>query len=191
MYKIYETAQACNVWLGPEDESSRLAMQYANTLDGDPFLHDYSHHLEFGGSSGYWESKAHVLDVLADHPDKQNLINACANFLLRRWFGRVWCSQEGAVSTNTNVYCGSDHVPWFNVFALTWLFLPRWTISWPGWFMEDYALLEPNLVQRCEHTEISPAHCKHRKWRFLRTYVTSHERPANLCLASAMLRSPR
>lgn len=132
MYKIYETAQACNVWLGPEDENSRLAMQYARALDGNTFLRDYSHYLEFGRPSGYWESKAHVLDVLADHPDKQKLINTCANFLLRPWFSRVWCSQEGAVSTTTIVYCGSDHVPWFNVFALAWLFLPRWTTSWPG-----------------------------------------------------------
>ena len=146
MYKIYETAVVCNIWLGPGDEDSRIAIEYARTLDGDTFLLEYSRYLEFGAGSGHWERKVHVLDVLADHKEQRKLVNACAHFLLRPWFTRVWCTQEGAVSTNTVVYCGTDHVPWFNIFAIAWLFLPRWTISWPDWFMKDYDLLEPNLM---------------------------------------------
>ena len=144
MYKIYETAIVCNIWLGPGDANSSMAIKYAMTLDGEPFLLNYSNYLEFGGG-GYWERKAHILDYIADHPDKQSLINACANFLLRPWFTRVWCSQEGAVSTNTVVYCGTDHAPWLNIYALAWLFLPARSMDWPSWFTTGYNLLEPNL----------------------------------------------
>jgi Heterokaryon incompatibility protein (HET) len=89
MYKIYETASCCNIWLGPSDEDSRIAIEYAKTLDGDTLLREYSPCLEFGMGSGYWERKSHVLDVLSEQPGKEALINACAKFLLRPWFTRV------------------------------------------------------------------------------------------------------
>ena len=113
------------LWRGPEAETSRLAMQYLRALDGDTFLRDYSHYVEFGGPSSYGESKARVLDVLRNHPCEKNLINACAKLLLHPWFSKLWCPQQGAVSTTTIVILWLRPYPWFNVFALAWLFLPH------------------------------------------------------------------
>ena len=61
-------------------------MQYARALDGDTFLRDYFHYVEFGGPSSYGESEVSVLDVFRDHPYEKNLINAYAKFLLHPWF---------------------------------------------------------------------------------------------------------
>ena len=61
MWKIYEHATACNIWLGPGDADSNAAMNYARTLDAEAYQAEYSPYLEFG--SGYWERKSHILDL--------------------------------------------------------------------------------------------------------------------------------
>jgi hypothetical protein len=61
MWKIYENAEACYIWLGAGHEESKVAMGYARTLDGAMFLAEYSPHLDFGAGSGYWERKSHIL----------------------------------------------------------------------------------------------------------------------------------
>jgi hypothetical protein len=146
MWKIYENAEACHIWLGPGDEDSRAAMEYAKTLNGEAYQAEYSPYLEFGASSGYWDRKSHILDLMNDNNGREYLVNACAKFLGRPWFTRVWCTQEGAVSANPLVFCGDICVPWIQIFALAWLYLPRSTMRWPDWFTSNYGVLETNLM---------------------------------------------
>jgi hypothetical protein len=154
MYKVYENAKRTMVWMGPMDTDAKAAIQYARTLDFSKYLEEYRPTAMYGGTMAgvkAMQSKSHILDVLDHHPQKESLINSCGEFLLRPYFTRVWCQQEGSLSSDPVVTCGGEEMPWNQIFALAWLFLPRYTMSWPDWFLSDhpgqrYAKLEPNLI---------------------------------------------
>jgi hypothetical protein len=151
MYKIYQNAQQTVVWLGQTDVNASLAITYARTLDAERAMAEHKTIvMNAGYEEQYMQKKSHILDELAQHPGMDSLINACAEFLLRPYFTRVWCQQEGSLSADPVVFCGSEQLPWNQLFALAWLFVPRSTMIWPDWFLanypkERYAKLEPNL----------------------------------------------
>ncbi|KIX03068.1 uncharacterized protein Z518_06618 [Rhinocladiella mackenziei CBS 650.93] len=147
MYKVYQNAAQTMIWMGPADSHSQAAIAYARTLDAEAYLQEYIPASKYSAYGDYWEKKSFILDVLADHPDKESLVNSCAEFFLRAWFSRVWTQQEGALSSTPIVVCGSEEIPWAQIFSLAWLFQPRKTISWPAWFLPGigYAKLEPNI----------------------------------------------
>ncbi|OAP63336.1 hypothetical protein AYL99_02563 [Fonsecaea erecta] len=152
MYKVYEKAERTVIWLGPSDDNTAVAIQYARTLNARSFLDEYTPTVMYAGhETQYLQNKSHILDVLDTHPQKELLINSCAKLLLRPWFTRVWTQQEGALSSSPLVVCGAEEIPWNQIFALAWLFFPRSTMRWPQWFLSDnpshtYAQLEPNMM---------------------------------------------
>lgn len=147
MYKVYQNAAKTMVWMGPSDDSSRTAITYARSLDAQTFLDEYMPYVTQSGYSFYHETKSFVLDMFGTHPHKETVINACAQFLLRPWFTRVWTEQEAAMSPVPIVVCGEEEIPWAQIFALAWIFHPKVTMSWPDWFLpnQGYHELEPNL----------------------------------------------
>ncbi len=151
MYKVYQHAQKTMVWLGPADPDATAAIQYARTLDASNYLKEYRPTVMYAGyETEYLQAKSHILDILGGHPQKESLISSCAEFLLRPYFTRVWCQQEGSLSSQPVVVCGGEETAWNQIFALAWLFLPRCTMTWPVWFLakypgQGYAKLEPNL----------------------------------------------
>lgn len=103
-----------------------------------------------GHETQYRLSKSHILDMLENHPQKELLINSCAEFSLGPYFTRVWTQQEGTLSSDPVVVCGQEEVAWNQMFALAWLFQPRHTMTWPDWFLSNYpgqryAKLEPEM----------------------------------------------
>jgi hypothetical protein len=138
--------------MGPKDNHATAALQYARTLDATKLLGEYRPTVMYAGyETEYLHQKSHILDVLEDHPQKELLINSCAEFLLRPYFTRVWCQQEASLSADPVVVCGDEEIPWMQIFALAWLFQPRFTMTWPDWFLANYpwqrfAKLEPHLV---------------------------------------------
>ncbi|KAJ9610376.1 hypothetical protein H2200_005153 [Cladophialophora chaetospira] len=147
MWKTYKHARRTVVWLGPADANSTAAIQYARSLDASRYLKEFRPFIMYGGQNR--PSKSLILDELTAHPQKESLTNSCAEFLLRPYFTRLWCQQEGSLSSEPVVVCGEDEIPWNQVFALAWLFEPRYTMLWPSWFLPNYpngyAELEPNL----------------------------------------------
>ena len=152
MYKTYQHAKRTVVWLGQADEHASAAMEFAKSVDAAKYLAEFKPTVLYAGNeSQYILSKSHILDVLRDHSEQKSLTNACAEFLMRPYFTRVWCQQEGSLSADPIVVCGAEQMPWNHVFALAWLFVPRYTMTWPDWFLahypdQRYALLEPNLM---------------------------------------------
>ena len=152
MYKVYQNSKRTVIWLGPAGADATAAIQYARTLDGTKYLEEYKPTvMNAGYETQYLQNKSHILDVLQDRPQKESLINSCAEFLLRPYFTRVWTQQESALSSAPIVVCGPDEIAWNQIFALAWLFQPRYTMAWPDWFLsnypgERYARLEPNLI---------------------------------------------
>ena len=147
MHKVYRKSKQTMIWLGPADAAARMTIQYARNLDEQKYLTECQSSF---GEAGPRNNKSHILDLLEKHPQKETLINSGAELLLRPWFTRVWTEQEAALSSKPVVVCGEEEISWNHIFALAWLFLPRYTMAWPEWFLPDhdkgYADLEPSLI---------------------------------------------
>ena len=127
------------MWLGQADADATAAIQFARTLDASRYHKEYKPTvMHSGNETQCLQKKSHILDLLKDHPEKELLINSCAEFLLRPYFTRVWCQQEGSLSAEPVVIYRSLHLPWDQLFALAWLFLPTYTMTWPEWFPTNY-----------------------------------------------------
>lgn len=149
--KTYQHAKRTAVWLGPADADSRAAIKYAGTLDASKYLQEFRvtvMNAEY--ESQYMGSKSFILNELEGYPQQESLINSCAEFLLKPYSTRVWTQQEGSLSSDPVVVCGEEEIPWNQIFALSWLFQPRHTMSWPSWFLpkrpNGYAELETHLM---------------------------------------------
>ena len=85
-------AQQVVVWLGEEDEQSRVAFQ----LLDDP---EFAKHHE--SASGYWAYKGHPWDEFAQ------LEAIKSAFRDRSWWKRLWVVQEICHAQTIQVQCGS------------------------------------------------------------------------------------
>ena len=96
MADIYSAAQKVLIWLGPEDEDSRVAMEHFARMVNDlanPRL-DSDNPTE--------RSKQH-----------DNLVMRAMNNLLRReWLTRVWTLQEVAAAEEATILCGAQTLDW-------------------------------------------------------------------------------
>ncbi|RFU26979.1 hypothetical protein B7463_g9376, partial [Scytalidium lignicola] len=113
MHKIYGRASQVITWIGEQDETSNMVMDYISKLD--PILSL----LEFDNWKKSWTVRnleAHLLER-----DDETWTKAVSQFLSRSWFRRVWVQQEAAVCRNTIVLCGDMTVTWNQMFAFSWL----------------------------------------------------------------------
>ncbi|KAF2104054.1 hypothetical protein NA57DRAFT_70266 [Rhizodiscina lignyota] len=103
MKRIYEEAAGSIIWLGPEDEHTKMA-KHTTTLicreAGDWWL-SMALNLDDGHESRYSD------------PDVESKQFAALNGLLRRtWFKRIWVIQEIARAKELHVFCGKYRFPW-------------------------------------------------------------------------------
>lgn len=83
MGEIYKSATETCIWLGPESDTSELAIEIIRSLDGDN------------------------LSNPANSPSLDG-INAIAELQKRPWWSRVWVIQEALLSPNPVVHCGDS-----------------------------------------------------------------------------------
>ncbi|EKG22465.1 Heterokaryon incompatibility [Macrophomina phaseolina MS6] len=93
MDKIYQKAKEVIVWLGPESDTSREAMDFmANARPSES---------RFDGSGG----KSYVDFLKTKFAGVYRLFS-------RLWWTRVWCVQEILLAQSVTVQCGDSKVPW-------------------------------------------------------------------------------
>jgi hypothetical protein len=85
MASIFQNAQNVCIWLGEEDSTSRIAMEFIPQVGGPQFLRD----------KFWW---------------KQYGVTAFNKLLERPWFRRGWIIQEAAFSSNAILFCGEHQV---------------------------------------------------------------------------------
>lgn len=133
MHKIYASAEKVFVWLGPERDDSRLAMSYAAGLDAAV----YNEELRYSTRSRTRREKTFMLDMVTTDADSRKLLLASSKLLARAWFSRVWIQQEASVCAHTTVACGNVEVEWDQIFSLGWIWIEKWSTSWPLWLDID------------------------------------------------------
>ncbi len=90
MDKIYGNALSVCVWLGEEDEDSKLAMDFIKNKMVD-----------------LWK-----FDKLLDNPAMARQWAALVALMKRPWFSRRWVIQEIAMASRGILYCGKESLPW-------------------------------------------------------------------------------
>ncbi|GIZ45731.1 hypothetical protein CKM354_000888600 [Cercospora kikuchii] len=129
MYVIYQTAVAVIAWIGRQDESSLIAMDYIAQLDSESVMKHARFEMWDGPPGQVWGAPAgqrqYIFETVTRTEQDQRLIYAVLKLLARPWFRRIWIQQEMAVNENTRVLCGSQEVDLERLIALAWLLLPR------------------------------------------------------------------
>ncbi|RAQ99939.1 HET-domain-containing protein [Stemphylium lycopersici] len=109
MGQIYNKALRVVVWLGPEDESTPLALDIIERISAGVELtwHHRGIHRTIPGSEA---------QVLEQRPEDSALSlehwKALSRFLRRPWFSRLWIRQEVQLASEVRVLCGRKEVAW-------------------------------------------------------------------------------
>lgn len=104
MGDIYRRAQKVLIWLGEEDEDSRLGLNYVHIL---------LEALQPTFDSGVSEIKHSDLIRIIGLPSiKSGAWNALGRIFERAWFRRLWVLQEAALAEIALVICGGQTVAW-------------------------------------------------------------------------------
>ncbi|CAK1364378.1 unnamed protein product [Cercospora beticola] len=130
MHVIYRNAMAVIAWIGLQDESSLIAMNYIAQLDITSVLR---HALldVWGAPDVQIEERPYLFDTITRTEQDQRLVSAVMRLFCRPWFRRIWIQQEMAVNQNTRVLCGSQEVDLERLIALGCLLQPRDSSGWP------------------------------------------------------------
>ncbi|CBX97652.1 hypothetical protein LEMA_P090610.1 [Plenodomus lingam JN3] len=109
MGQIYNKASRVVVWLGPEDESTPLALDIIQRISTGVEL-TWDHR---GINRTLPGSEAQVLE---QRPEDSALSPehwmALSRFLRRPWFSRLWIRQEVQLASEVRVLCGKKEVDW-------------------------------------------------------------------------------
>lgn len=138
MSQIYRRAKSVLVWLGPPDDSSTIAMNYAKTLDYATLAEQYKDTTEQVDmlQETAFQHKSYIFDETDQSEPFKDLVFAVLRFLQRPWFKRVWIQQEAALCRHTRVFCGTDSVDWDQLFSLAWMMHPRQVGDYPEYIEE-------------------------------------------------------
>lgn len=90
MNRIYGNASSVCVWLGEDDDDSKLAMDFIKNK-----------------MVNLWE-----FDKLLDNPTMARQWAALVALMKRPWFSRRWVIQEIAMASRGIIYCGKESLPW-------------------------------------------------------------------------------
>lgn len=100
MAEIYRKAGAVLIWLGEEDWTSRLAIDFVKDIYERKFPWQYGR-AEYGEDEaplwqhGWWDEYG---------------FTALRRLLERPWFRRAWVLQEAALATSSNLQCGNRQI---------------------------------------------------------------------------------
>jgi hypothetical protein len=115
MTEIYSRAQDILIWLGPENDGSKTAMDLMSTISAK--WHSEQVHLA-NMELRFKELNNHDISALLGHISEANMrtqLEAMRKLLLRTWFERVWTIQEAAAPVKCKiVQCGADTLSWSN-----------------------------------------------------------------------------
>jgi hypothetical protein len=110
MSLIYPLSENVIVWIGPESEDSKLALES---------LHYYSQQVEYvithrwgdapNAQERDWWRDGHTL------PYDEKIWKSISALLHRPWFERVWVLQEALSCNRVQLQCGQDRIPWLSV----------------------------------------------------------------------------
>lgn len=173
MDDIYRRAKMVTIWLGPADESSRAAVQYAATLDPQA-LRQQLHTATMQDVSAFESAKAMANksfffddfdNSISSQAQMQSTAANIGTFLLRPYFRRVWIQQEVRLAREIQVYCGADRFGWDAVWTLAWIMNPRSPGAYPGFADKMYVKLMGSIaaltyieVYRVRSTLIAGSH---------------------------------
>jgi hypothetical protein len=110
MKQIYQNAQQVVVWLGEQSENSECALDFILFLDD-------------------WYRKAYTFEYALMIEQKEDMRKtlqkdqyqthwtALRNFFLRRWWSRVWTTQEFVIPSRVTFWCGPRRISGESIFA--------------------------------------------------------------------------
>jgi hypothetical protein len=120
MSRIYEAAKHVHVWLGPENEPSRIAMAFLRQVDAMVFRSmssqsDEEEKEKLRGVHGW--IKEHY-----DDPGNKGTWAAISRLWERNYWSRIWIIQEVVFGTTKRrqciIHCGQDTIAWETLVAL-------------------------------------------------------------------------
>ena len=110
MSQIYPLSNNVIIWIGPESEDSKLALET---------LRYFSEQVEYIISHRWGDApNAQERDWWRDGhrlPYEAKTWESIVSLLHRPWFERVWVLQEALSSDRVLLQCGRDSIPWVNV----------------------------------------------------------------------------
>ncbi|KAN0104285.1 Heterokaryon incompatibility protein (HET) domain containing protein [Hyaloscypha variabilis] len=140
MTSIYMNAHAIEIWLGPEEKGSAMAMDELNLLAktlrdktakhgaknlGDVMRNFLSLSVEVDEEAyalnevllGSTQDSAHAAAAMAMKPF---VADAIAKLWMRPWWGRLWVVQEATVPYTKKIYrCGDRSISWLQLMLAT------------------------------------------------------------------------
>lgn len=137
MHAIYRDAMAVIAWIGLQDNSSSLALDYISQLDSRTLLRQHLFDFFLGPSA--LKSKPYIFDSISSDEHDQLLVASILALLSRSWFRRVWIQQEMVMNRNTRLFCGSREIEFGALLALAYVLRPRDSSGWPEpWVDYDF-----------------------------------------------------
>jgi hypothetical protein len=115
MHKIYRGAKKVMAWVGEGTSGSDRVMDYIGKLSAEYIDDALNQQAEWRSSNRVKYPAQHVLDTT----DLDWVVDI-DTFLSRSWFRRVWIQQEAVMCANTEIWCGTNTVPWEALFAFVW-----------------------------------------------------------------------
>jgi hypothetical protein len=107
MGDIYSSADEVIVWLGPHDASSRLTVAVMERIR--LAYESVNSEQRPKGSFGFGDPV--LFSKIGTAPITMNEWLAVTDFFARRWFHRIWITQEVALSRNLRFLCGDSVIP--------------------------------------------------------------------------------
>ncbi|KAF9872303.1 hypothetical protein CkaCkLH20_10130 [Colletotrichum karsti] len=136
MHRIYQQAEAVDIWLGPADDSE--ASQVTEVL------RYIVHHADSPGNRCRPRFPNHLI------PDRE--WDILASFFSRRWFHRLWTLQEFALASQVRIMLGDEYIDP----ALLWraaTFLYNRAIPLPLHYGHNhsagYAIVQFSILRKC------------------------------------------
>ena len=107
MANVYRLASRVLVWLGPESDNSKLALDKLGELGSNVIVDWRTYALTTGDTA-----ESHWADRMVPLPFAEEEICAIESLFSRSWFFRLWVIQEVKLAQEAVVVCGHTSLPW-------------------------------------------------------------------------------
>jgi len=138
MGQIFSRAHMVIVWLGPEYENSKLAMETIYSFEDNIFWTSYDIKLRPGSRASHLHN-----DLTSLRAMKESWI-AIRDIFQREWFTRLWVFQEIRLASNAVVQAGNYQMKWNDLVAVFY-----WIQSTP--FLSSLGLFETHDLIRIHY----------------------------------------
>ncbi|KAK2616075.1 hypothetical protein N8I77_002784 [Diaporthe amygdali] len=118
MARIYSSARSSIVWLGPEDNSTRIARDAVSRLNAASFQACREAAWQFTNKSHDHRHDGHQHDTEDVGGISVPQFQAVLDLIRRSWFERTWVLQEVVLAKDVEILCGSQRFTWMELFEL-------------------------------------------------------------------------